>query len=127
VVTFRATAVSGGGGGGGGGGATPSRLRFLTQPSDVEKDETISPAVEVEVLDQNGNRVTDANLEIKLELSGDEDGELKGKDKQRTSSGVATFDDIKVDKEGEYRLHATADGFPAVESNSFDVRERDRD
>jgi protocatechuate 3,4-dioxygenase beta subunit len=128
VVSFRATATSGGGGGGGGGGgATPSRLRFLTQPSDVEKDQRISPAVEVEVLDQNGNRVTDADVEIKLELSGDEDGELKGKDKQRTSSGVATFDDIKVDKEGEYRLHATADGFPTVESNSFDVRERDRD
>jgi protocatechuate 3,4-dioxygenase beta subunit len=127
VVTFRATAVSGGGGGGGGGGATPSRLRFLTQPSDVEKDERISPAVQVEVLDQNGNRVTDADVEIKLELSGDEDGELKGKDKLRTSSGVATFDDIKVDKEGEYRLHAAADGFPTVESNSFDVRERDGD
>jgi hypothetical protein len=123
-VGFRATATNGGGGGGGG-GSTPSQLRFVVQPSDTEEDSDISPPVQIEVLDQNGTRVTDDDVEIKLELSGDDDGKIKGKDKERTRSGLATFDDLEIDKEGEYRLRATADGLPAIESNTFVVHERD--
>jgi hypothetical protein len=123
-VTFSANAV-GGGGGGGGGGSVPSRLVFLVQPSDTEEDEKITPAVEVAAVDQTGDRVTEGELEIRLELIGDDDGKLRGNDRERTRSGVATFDDLKVDKEGEYRLRATADGLPAVESNEFEIQERD--
>jgi hypothetical protein len=125
-VSFLATARNEGGGGGGGGAPVPSRLRFIVQPSDTEEDDKISPAVQVEVLDQNGSRMTEADIEIKLDLTGDNDGELKGKDRERTRSGVATFDDIEVNKEGEYRLQATADGLPAIESSQFEVRDRDR-
>ncbi|HEX6434624.1 MAG TPA: Ig-like domain-containing protein [Gemmatimonadales bacterium] len=121
VVAFRATAD--GGGGGGGGGSAPTQLRFVVQPSDTEEDTEISPAVQIEVLDQNGTRVTEADVEIKLELSGDDDGEIKGKDKERTHSGLATFDDLEIDKEGEYRLRATANGLPAIESNTFVVHD----
>jgi hypothetical protein len=121
-VTFVATGTSSGGGGGGG-GSIPSRLEFRVQPSDTEEDDRISPAVEVEVLDQNGNRVTDGEVEVKLELTGDDDGKLKGHDKERTRGGVATFHDIKVDKEGEYRLRASAGGLPSVESNLFEVHD----
>jgi hypothetical protein len=125
VLGFRATATEGGGGGGGGGGSTPSRLRFLVQPSDSEEDRRISPAIEVEVLDQNGNRVTEGEIEINLDLIGDDD-ELDGDDRERTRLGVAVFDRLEVDQEGEYRLRATADGLTAVESNTFRVHERDR-
>jgi hypothetical protein len=83
------------------------------------------PPVLIEVLDQNGSRVTDKEIEIKLDLIGDDDGRLRGHERERTRSGVATFDDLEVDKEGEYRLRATADGLPAVESNGFEIRERD--
>jgi hypothetical protein len=79
----------------------------------------------IEVLDQDGNRVTDQEVEIKLELIGDEDGELEGDDTERTRAGVATFDKIEVDEEGDYRLRATSDGLPAIESNAFEIRERD--
>jgi adhesin/invasin len=123
VVGFRATAATGGGGGGGG-GSTPSQLRFLVQPSDSEEDRRISPAVEVEVLDQNGNRVTQGEIEINLDLIGNDD-ELDGEDRERTRSGIAVFDKLEVDQEGEYRLRATADGLPPVESNTFQVQERD--
>jgi hypothetical protein len=124
VVSFRATA-SGGGGGGGGGGSSPSRLEFLVQPSDTDRKEKISPAVQVAVLDQDGNRVTEGEFEIKLELSGGDDGKLKGHKNEKTSSGIATFDDIEVDEEGNYRLRATTDGLPTVESDAFEIHERD--
>lgn len=125
VVGFTATATSGGGGGGGGGGGSgPTRLEFRVQPSDVEEDRLITPPVEVVVLDQAGNRVTEGRHEIKLELTGD-DGELKGDRSQRTESGVASFDDLKVDKDGDYRLRASADGLPSVDSDVFHVRKRD--
>jgi hypothetical protein len=126
-VRFTATATqgSGGGGGGGGGSSSPRSLRFLVQPSDAEVDRRMFPPVMIELLDQNGSRVTDQEIEIKLELIGDDDGRLKGDERERTRSGVATFDDLEVDKEGDYRLRATADGLPAVESNAFEIRERD--
>lgn len=122
VVGFTATATNSGGGGGSGGGSTPSRLQFLVQPSDAVEDKRISPSVEVVVLDQEGDRVTDEEFEIKLELTGDE-GKLKGDPKELTRSGVATFDDLKVDKEGDYRLRASTGGLPTIESDQFEIRE----
>ena len=125
-VRFSATGTGGGGGcggGGGGGGSSPSRLEFVVQPSDTEEDERMSPPVQVAVLDQNGNRVTDREIEVNLDLIGDDDGKLKGHRTEKTRSGVATFEDVEVDKEGEYRLRATSDGLPAVESNEFEIRD----
>jgi hypothetical protein len=121
VVGFTATATSTTGGGGG--GSSASRLAFQMQPSDTEKDKTITPPVEVVVLDANGQRVTEGQFEIMLELTGDDDGELKGDRRQRTRFGVATFDDLKVDEEGEYRLRASADGLPSVDSDRFEVHD----
>lgn len=120
-VSFSARANGGGGGGGGGGGSDATQLRFLVQPSDTEEDANISPAVQVEVLDQNGSRVTEGEFQIKLELTGDDDGKIKGHKDARTSGGVAVFDEIEVDKEGEYRLLATADGLASTESEAFEV------
>jgi hypothetical protein len=37
-------------------------------------------------------------------------------------NGVATFDDLAIDQEGEYTLHATAPGLEAGESRAFRVR-----
>jgi hypothetical protein len=124
VVEFSATAASGGGGGG---GSTPSRLEFRVQPSDTEEDTRISPPVEVVVLDQDGNRVTDEEIEIKLEVTGDGRGKLKGDRNQQTQSGVATFDDLEVDRDGDYRLRASTDGLPPVDSDRFEVHERRHD
>ena len=64
------------------------RLEFLVQPTDVEEDRRISPAVEVVVLDQSGNRVTDREFEVKLELVREgRRGKLKGDRDQRTQGG----------------------------------------
>jgi hypothetical protein len=128
IVEFRATGVSsGGGGGGGGGGSAASRLGFLTQPTATERRRDITPSVQVEVLDRNGNRVTRGEFRIRLELTGNDDGKLKGHRDERTRSGVATFDELEVDKPGDYRLRATADGLAAAESNVFRIFDEDDD
>jgi hypothetical protein len=126
VVGFTATARSGGGdgGGGGGGGSQATRLAFRTQPSDTREGEQISPPVEVVVLDAQGNRFTDREFEVKLELTGDHDGRLGGNKTGRTRSGVATFSDLSVGRRGTYRLHATAEGLQAADSHRFDVHSR---
>jgi adhesin/invasin len=113
VVGFSATATNGGG---------ASRLEFLVQPTKTEEDQRISPPVQVVVLDQSGNRVTDREFEIKLELirSGRR-GTLRGDLTERTEAGVARFPDLEVDRDGDYRLRASADGLPSVESDSFEV------
>ena len=121
VVGFIATARSDGGGGGGGGGSQATRLVFRTQPSDTREGKPISPPVEVVVLDAQGNRFTDSEIEVKLELTGDHDGHLGGHRTGRTSSGVATFSDLSVGRRGTYRLHATADGIQSADSDRFDV------
>jgi len=106
-------------------GGTPSRLQFLVQPSDAERDKKIEPSVQLAVLDQNGALVTQGDFEIMLELLGDNDGKLKGHEHEKTRSGVATFDGLNIDREGEYRLRATAAGLPSVESNAFQIHERE--
>ena len=117
VVGFTATARSEGGGG----GSQATRLAFRTQPSNSREGKKISPPVEVEVLDSQGNRFTGSEIEVKLELTGDHDGRLGGHRTERTSTGVATFSDLSVGRRGTYRLHATADGLQAADSDRFDV------
>ncbi|MFL5401527.1 MAG: Ig-like domain-containing protein [Gemmatimonadales bacterium] len=123
VVTFSATAA-GGGGGGGGGGPLPARLQFRVQPSDTREDQKIEPAVEVAVLDAAGDRFTGRDIEIKLEMAGSGNGELHGDPTRKTKSGVATFSDLRVNRPGEYELHASADGLATVVSTSFQIRDR---
>jgi adhesin/invasin len=122
VVGFTATGTSGGGGGGGGGGgSTASRLEFRVQPSDTEEKETMSPSVEVSVLDQNGNLVTDRQFPIKLQLI-DDRNRVRADGTVNTRSGVATFT-IRINRDGEYRLRASTDGLPSVESDRFEVED----
>jgi hypothetical protein len=68
--------------------------------------------------------VTGGSFEINLEMvGGDDDAKLRGGDKRKTESGIATFDDIKVDQEGHYRLRASTGGLPSADSNEFEVEE----
>lgn len=126
VLAFSAMATNPGGGGGGGGpggggDVSPSRLEFRVQPSNVRQGKKISPAVEVVVLDAAGNRFTDRDIDVKLELRGDATSGLTGDTSERSHSGVATFSDLKVEHPGDYHLHATADALPSVDSNPFHV------
>jgi hypothetical protein len=119
VVGFSATATNSGGGGNTG----ASRLAFREQPSDAEEDERINPPVQVAVLDEHGERVTQGRFKVKLELIGSDRGKLKGRRDEDTRDGVAIFDDLKVDREGEYRLRASVDGLPSVDSDEFEIHD----
>jgi hypothetical protein len=119
TATVTVTAISG-----------ADHLVFLVQPSDVEEDAEISPAVEVAVVDQQGDVLPLSGVEIEIELireNGDDSHELEGDLGRGTEDGVAVFPDLVVDKHDEnYRLRALAPEMPelgAVESSPFDVED----
>jgi hypothetical protein len=109
----------------------PDGLVFRVQPSDSEEDETISPAVEVAIVDADGNTMPVAGIEIELALI-DEDGrdrnDLDGTTIVATGeNGVAVFPDLQVDRDREdYRLRASVPALPEVGSilsETFDVED----
>jgi hypothetical protein len=112
-----------GGGGGGGGGGEPQNLHlaFATQPSNTGEDEKITPPVRVAVVDDRGDVVASATGTVSLELSGDRKAKLQGDRTRALSGGIATFDDLKVDRTGTYTLVASLDGVGSVESAPFRI------
>lgn len=101
-------------------------LAFADAPADAEAREPIEPPVRVEVVDENGDRVTDVGFEITVSLASDPtDGavELSGTTTVATTDGVAEFADLLLGLPAEgYRLKASAS--PPLEtatSTSFRV------
>jgi hypothetical protein len=115
-VTFTATATHG----------APVRLAFTVQPSDVEEDERIRPAVEVTIYDRLGNVATGVRDEVRMSLvlfSGSLFARLRGGTERRPDDGVAVFDDLRIDRSGTaFRLRAHLGGI-AVDSNPFAVHD----
>jgi hypothetical protein len=99
-----------------------THLAFDQQPSNVMAGDVITPSVTVQVLDADGNLVT-SPVNVSLALSGGDPGATLGGTTTRTSSGgVATFDDLTVDKVGTgYQLDAAASGLSGDTSSTFDV------
>ncbi len=105
--------------------AEPSRLAFGVQPSDTEAGATISPAVTVRIEDDDGNLVTSASTAVTLEIDDNpSDGTLSGTTTRNAVDGIATFDDLSIDRAGdEYTLEASAPDLSDVESREFDITE----
>ena len=103
--------------------APASGLRFLAQPSSVAAGAAISPAVQVEILDGFGNRVTDATHGVTVAIGANPGGgALFGTPTQVASGGVATFADLSIDKAGTgYTLAATSGTLTGDVSVAFDV------
>jgi hypothetical protein len=109
----------------------PARLVFRVQPSDTEEDEPSSPAVEVTVVDADGNAMPVAGIEIQMALideHGHDHGDLGGTTLVATGeNGIAVFPDLEADRERkEYRLRASVPALPEVEpilSETFDVED----
>src|SRR5690606_16395595 len=99
----------------------PARLSFLRQPSDALSRTVISPAVQVEILDNAGNRVAGSNLPVSVELN-PADGGLQGVVQVNAVGGVATFLNLSVEQAGSYALIANAGGLRSPPSASFQVR-----
>jgi hypothetical protein len=108
----------------------PDHLEFRVQPSDVEKDAEMSPAVEVAIVDQQGDVVPLTGIEIELELireDGHDSNELKGDRTRSTEAGIAVFPGLVVDRDDDgYRLRASAPDLPELgseESAPFNVED----
>jgi|GEM_PF-2215506 len=120
------TQSPGGGGGGGGGGApVAAKLSFNVQPTDLTAGMSITPPLEVAIQDASGNTVTTATGDITIVIDTNPSGsELSGTTKISAAAGVATFDNLSLDKAGEgYTLMATSGSLTAATSSTFNVME----
>lgn len=102
---------------------TASKLGFLVQPSNATGGATITPAVEVEIRDAGGNRVTTANNSVTVAIgTNPNSGTLGGLKTQAAAAGVATFSNLSIDSAGApYTLTASATGLTGATSNNFTI------
>ena len=100
--------------------AAASQLAFNQQPSDVTAGVAISPSITVEVEDQFGNIVTSDGSNVTLSVNTGP-GSIGGTDTVAASSGVATFNNVKLDTAGSYTLAASDGSLTGANSNSFTV------
>ena len=99
-----------------------SALKFVVQPRDTVAGEAITSWVKVALVDANGNTVTSDTRAVTLSLQ--PNVPLGGTPSSQAVAGVATFDDLHVDRASGtlYRLTATADGLTGATSQPFSVR-----
>ena len=98
-------------------------LGFGTEPqSSVTAGHTLS-AITVRVLDANGNVVTGSSAAVTVAFGTNAGGgTLSGTTTQNAASGVATFNDLSVNKAGAgYTLTAAATGLSGTTSTGFTV------
>jgi len=100
--------------------ADPAAVRFAQQPSNVDQDAAIDPAVTVEITDEFGN-LTDSTALVNLELVSDCGGQLAGA-AENGVAGLATFGALSIDTPCENAiLRATSGSFPTVDSDPFSI------
>ncbi len=101
----------------------PTQLKFSVQPSDTTSGTAISPAIQVRVEDSNGNLVTASNAGVTLSIGTNPGGgTLSGTVTVTAVNGIATFNNIKIDKVGNgYTLIATSGTLSGDTSGAFSV------
>jgi len=98
----------------------PETLNITRQPTDATAGEVIAPAVTVNATDEYGQAIPELSITVSLGVVEGE-GTLHGTLTQETDDyGVATFDDLWIDLEGEYKLVFTATG-KTIESEAFNI------
>jgi trimeric autotransporter adhesin len=96
-----------------------AQLNFIQQPMNTVYGSTISPAVTVAIEDQFGN-LTNSTASVSLTLNADPTP--SGTNPQSAVNGIATFDDLGVNKVGEnYSLEAESTGLSPANSDDFDI------
>ena len=109
------------GGGGGTASNTPPVLSFFTQPSAADVGQ-ILPAVQVVARDSLGGTDSTFTGSVAIALaSNSSGGSLSGTTAVRPINGIATFDNLAIDKAGTYTLRASTSGSAAVTSSAFSI------
>ncbi len=103
--------------------AAPASLAFLQQPTGTVAGEPMTPAVTAEIRDAFGNRVTSATTTLLVGLLRNPGkGILAGQTAVNAVAGLATFDDLSIDRAASgYALLVAAPGLPGAMSASFNV------
>lgn len=99
----------------------PAALEFRAQPSNAAVGVAIAPAVQVALVDAFGNQ-TSSTAAVTVALSGGTAGAvLSGTMTKNAVAGLATFNDLAVDRAGTgFRLSATSSAGQAL-SGTFNV------
>jgi len=101
--------------------APASQVVFVQQPTDTTAGNNISPAVTVQVQDQFGNNVSQSGTSVTVSLNSGT-GPLQGSLTQTTNaSGLATFNDLRIDVIGAKTLQAVSSGLNSGNSSSFTI------
>jgi len=98
-----------------------TQVGFSVQPSDAVSQTAISPAIQVQIQDAGGNLVSSATNGVGLVLTTPNGATLSGTTAKVASGGVASFNDISVDKAGSYTLTASSTGLNSAVSNGFTI------
>ncbi len=100
-----------------------AKLAFVTQPSGVQGQVAISPAVQVAIEDSLGNVVTGAPGSVTVAIGTNPSGAtLAGTATAAATAGVATFSGLSIDEPGSaYTLVATSGTLPTATSAPFAV------
>lgn len=105
--------------------STPNRIAFTVQPTTVDAGAAMAPAVQTSVQDAQGKLVTTSTADITVAISsgtGPAGAVLDGTLTRTAHNGVATFDDLAIDRAGAgYTLTATATGLTSATSAAFNV------
>ncbi len=98
-------------------------LAFIQQPTNTEADAPITPAVEIEIVDQFGDRLTTATNDVTVAIgTNPAGGSLSGTKTMAASGGVATFAGLSIDQIATgYTLVASSSGLTGATSTAFDV------
>ena len=101
-----------------------NQLAFLVQPSNTGGTLAINPAVQVAVEDSFGNVLTGDNTDqVTLSLgTNPSGGTLSGTLTQTVVNGIATFNNLSVNKAGTgYTLQASINPSTTATSNAFNI------
>jgi hypothetical protein len=100
-----------------------TKLAFSVQPSTTAAGQSISPAVQVAIQDANGVTVTSATNSVTLAIANNpSSGTLSGTATQSAVNGVATFNNLSINKVGTgYALRATSSPLTQTTSSAFNI------
>ena len=101
----------------------PAGLVFMVQPTATVTGAGITPALEVAILDAEGNPVTTATELVTIALAGGPEGSaLSGTLEVAPVDGIATLRDLSINQPGTgYTLTASAAGFADATTHPFNV------
>lgn len=103
--------------------AAANKLAFAQQPTDAVAGVAISPAITVQVLDQFNNVVTSDTSPVTLAIGTNAGGStLSGTATHNAIAGVATFNDLSLNKTGTgYTLTASDGALTGAISSTFNI------